>query len=161
MSKLVDLVNNQKISVLDDFETVSGIKIKKVPVAYKTWGTLNSQGTNCMVICHALSGSADVEDCFSPVTVNPETGKLYGPEFPLMTIRDDVRAHKMILDSLGVNEVQYVIGGSMGGMQVLEWAFFGSKYAKHIIPIATAGRHSAWGISWGEVLQNVDNEQTP
>ncbi|KAI8849223.1 homoserine O-acetyltransferase [Chytridium lagenaria] len=180
MSHLVNLVNNQKIAVLADFETESGIPLKDIPVAYKTWGTLNSDGSNCMVICHALSGSADVEDwwgpllgpgrafdpsvffifcgnvfgspygSFAPVTINPETGKPFGPEFPLMTIRDDVRAHKTILDTLGVKEVQYVIGGSMGGMQVMEWAFFGPNYVKHIVPIATSGRHSAWGISWGE-----------
>ncbi|KAJ3099312.1 homoserine O- acetyltransferase [Phlyctochytrium planicorne] len=180
MSNLVGLVNNQQIAHLETFVTESGQELKNVPVAYKTWGKLNNDGSNCMVICHALSGSADVEDwwgpllgrgkafdpevffifcgnvfgspygSYSPVSIHSETKKLVGPSFPLMTIRDDVRAHKQILDSLGVKEIQYVIGGSMGGMQVLEWAFFGPDYAKHIVPIATAGRHSAWGISWGE-----------
>ncbi len=58
--------------------------------------------------------------------------------------------HKLILDDLGVKQIAAVVGGSMGGMLVLEYAFFGSDYVKSIIPIATSSRHSAWGISWGE-----------
>jgi len=133
-----------------------------------------------MVICHALSGSADVADwwgpligngkafdtsrffvvCFntlgspygsaSPVTIDPHTGNYYGPEFPLCTIRDDVNIHQLVLNDLGVNRVAIVIGGSMGGMQVLEWAYFGKDYVRAIVPLATSARHSAWCISWGE-----------
>ncbi|KAJ1566057.1 homoserine O- acetyltransferase [Cladochytrium tenue] len=95
----------------------------------------------------------------SPVTLKPgSTSERYGPEFPVATSRDDVKlsrgvplgAHKRVLDALGVRQVQFVIGGSMGGMQVLEWAFFGPEYVKCIAPIATSGRQSAWCISWGE-----------
>ncbi|KAG8905278.1 homoserine O- acetyltransferase [Tulasnella sp. 417] len=87
----------------------------------------------------------------SPVTVNPDTGELYGPEFPLTTIRDDVRLHKIILDDLGITSVAVVVGGSMGGMAVLEWPLCTPPgYVKHIVPIATSARHSAWCISWGE-----------
>lgn len=87
----------------------------------------------------------------SPITVNPQTGLKYGPEFPPTTIRDDVRLHKLVLDHLGVNSVAVVIGGSMGGMAVLEWPLCTPQnYIRHIIPIATSARHSAWCISWGE-----------
>lgn len=105
----------------------------------------------------------------SPVTINPHTGLPYGPEFPLTTIRDDVkyvlrhfsaailtklpctRAHKMVLDSLGVRSVAVVVGGSMGGMAVLEWPLCHPQgYVRHIIPLATSARHSAWCISWSE-----------
>lgn len=87
----------------------------------------------------------------SPVTVNPDTGNPHGPEFPPTTIRDDVRLHKMVLDHLGVTSVGVVIGGSMGGMAVLEWPLCSPPgYVRHIIPIATSARHSAWCISWGE-----------
>ena len=106
----------------------------------------------------------------SPVTMNPDTGKPYGPEFPATTIRDDVRSactflcwngkkltsiwsrlHKLVLDHLGVKSVAVVIGGSMGGMAVLEWPLCSPPgYVRHIIPIATSARHSAWCISWGE-----------
>jgi pimeloyl-ACP methyl ester carboxylesterase len=60
------------------------------------------------------------------------------------------RIHKIILDDLGVRQVAIVIGGSMGGMNVLEWAFFGPEYVRSIVPMATSARHSAWCISWGE-----------
>ena len=95
------------------------------------------------------------------MTINPDTGEPYGPEFPLVTIRDDVKyplpiaignrsIHKIILDDLGVKQIAIVIGGSMGGMNVLEWAYYGPEYVKSIVPMATSARHSAWCISWGE-----------
>lgn len=74
----------------------------------------------------------------------------YGPDFPLTTIRDDVNLFKVLLDELGVKQIACVIGGSMGGMLVLEFAYFGKDYVKTIIPMATSARYSAWGISWGE-----------
>ena len=58
--------------------------------------------------------------------------------------------HKIVLDELGVRQIAIVIGGSMGGMNVLEWAYFGPEYIKAIVPVATSARHSAWCISWGE-----------
>lgn len=148
-----------------------------------------------MVICHALTGSADVGDWWGPLlggpaepategkpareqrafdmsrffvvcvnspgspygSASPVTAKdgvvgneHYGPEFPLTTIRDDVNLFKLLLDELGVRQIAAVIGGSMGGMLVLEFAYFGKDYVRCIIPIATSARYSAWGISWGE-----------
>ncbi|KAI8361534.1 homoserine O-acetyltransferase, partial [Mortierella sp. GBAus27b] len=174
------LVSTQSIAIVPEFTLNSGHVLREVPVAYRSWGTLNETGDNVMIICHALSGSADVEDWWgplmgpgrafdptkffiiccnvlgspygtaSPVTLNPDTGVTYGPEFPLATIRDDVRLHKLVLDDLGVKSVAICIGGSMGGMQVLEWSFYGPEYIKAIVPIATSAKHSAWCISWGE-----------
>ncbi|CDS11059.1 hypothetical protein LRAMOSA03323 [Lichtheimia ramosa] len=179
-NKLVHLIPNQNITIIPEFVLESGVKITNIPVAWKSFGKLNDRGDNCMVICHALTGSTDVEDWWgalmgprrafdptkffivccnvlgspygsaSPLTINPETGERYGPEFPLVSVRDDVKLHRMVLDQLGVKEIAFCIGGSMGGMQVLEWAFMGKDYVKAIVPIATSGRHSAWGISWGE-----------
>lgn len=134
-----------------------------------------------MVICHALTGSSDVEDWWgplmgpgqafdptryfifcanvlgspygtaSPVTVDPSSRRPYGPEFPATTTRDDVRLQEVVLRSLGVEEVAIVIGGSMGGMAVLEFPLSTTPgFVKNIVPIATCPRHSAWGISWGE-----------
>ena len=175
-----DFVQGQTIAILDEFELESGKKLLQCPVAYKTWGKLNEKGDNCMVVCHALSGSCDVEDWWgpllgpgktfdtssffvfcgnvlgspygtaSPCTIDPSIGKPYGPNFPQTTIRDDVNLHKNVLDILGVKKIMFVIGGSMGGMQVLEWSFFGIDYVQNIVPIATSARHSAWCISWGE-----------
>lgn len=92
----------------------------------------------------------------SPVTINPTTGLRWGPEFPLATVRDDVKLHKIILDHLNVKSVAIVVGGSMGGMQVLEWAcMYSPSFVRNIIPMATAAHHSAWGISWGEAQRQA------
>ncbi|RKP08262.1 Alpha/Beta hydrolase protein [Thamnocephalis sphaerospora] len=115
------LVTVQRLAIVSEFRLESGHLLRDVPVAFKTWGRLNEKGTNAMVICHALSGSADVEDWWapllgrnrafdptrffifcanvlgspygtaSPCTLNPETGRPYGPDFPLTSVRDDVR----------------------------------------------------------------------
>ncbi|KAJ5771908.1 Homoserine O-acetyltransferase [Penicillium odoratum] len=169
--------------VIPSFTLESGVTLNNVPVAYTTHGVLSPNGDNVLVICHALTGSADVADWWgpllggpgqafdlsrffvvclnslgspygsaSPVTYKdgkPENG-YYGPEFPLTTIRDDVKIHKMVLDDLGVKQIAAVVGGSMGGMLTLEYAFFGKEYVRSIVPIATSARHSAWCIGWGE-----------
>ncbi|KAF8439308.1 Alpha/Beta hydrolase protein [Boletus edulis BED1] len=171
----------QSIHVVPTFTLENDHVLRDVPVAYKTWGRLNESKDNVMIICHAFTGSADVEDWWgplmgrgkafdpnqffifcanvlgspygtaSPVTFNPDTGRPYGPEFPQTSIRDDVRLHKHVLDHLGVSRVAVAIGGSMGGMAVLEWPLCSPPgYIRHIIPLATSARHSAWCISWGE-----------
>ncbi|CAN6657669.1 hypothetical protein TRVA0_030S00474 [Trichomonascus vanleenenianus] len=174
------LVTDQQVAVIPEFELESGEILREVPLAYKTFGKLNSEANNALVICHALTGSADVADWWgpmvgpgrafdptkfflvcinalgspygsaSPCTKNPETGDYYGPEFPLVTVKDDCRIQKMLLDDLGVRQIAAVIGGSMGGMLVLEYAYFGPEYVRCIVPLATCATHSAWGISWGE-----------
>ncbi|KAG6015940.1 hypothetical protein E4U43_004474 [Claviceps pusilla] len=174
---------DQQIAIVPQFTLESGITLRNVPVAYTTRGKLNEEGNNAMVVCHALTGSADVSDWWGPLlggpgrvfdtsrffivcmnslgspygTASPVTAKdndeskgRYGPEFPLTTIRDDVNLHKLLLDDLGIKQVAAVIGGSLGGMFVLEWAYLGKDYIRCIVPIATSSRHSAWGISWGE-----------
>ncbi|KAI0206528.1 homoserine O-acetyltransferase [Astrocystis sublimbata] len=177
------LIPDQQIAIIPSFTLESGVTLHNVPLAYTTRGKLSPNADNIMIICHALTGSADVSDWWGPLiggpgrafdtsrffvvcmnslgspygTASPVTAKdgdpekgTYGPEFPLTTIRDDVNLHKMLLDDLGVREVAAVIGGSMGGMLVLEWAYFGKDYVRCIVPIATSSQHSAWGISWGE-----------
>ncbi|KAF2270289.1 homoserine O-acetyltransferase [Lojkania enalia] len=177
------LIPDQTIAIIPQVTLESGVVLYNVPIAYKTYGTLSPNRDNVMVICHALTGSADVGDWWgpllggpgkafdisrffvvcmnslgspygsaSPVTAkdnNPSLG-LYGPEFPLTTVRDDVNVFKFVLDDLGVRQIAAVVGGSMGGMLVLEFAYFGKDYVKSIVPIATSARYSAWGISWGE-----------
>ncbi|KAI1362996.1 homoserine O-acetyltransferase [Xylaria arbuscula] len=177
------LIPDQQIAIIPSFTLESGVTLHNLPLAYTTRGKLSADADNVMVICHALTGSADVSDWWGPLmggpgrvfdtsrffivcmnslgspygTASPVTAKdgdpdkgNYGPEFPLTTIRDDVNLHKLLLDDLGVRQVAAVIGGSMGGMLVLEWAYFGKEYVRCIIPIATSSQHSAWGISWGE-----------
>lgn len=174
------LIPDQKIAIIPEFELECGEVLHQVPVAYKTFGVLNQDRNNVMVICHALTGSSDVGDWWgplmgrgmaldpskffivcmnalgspygsaSPCTLNPDTGTYYGPEFPLTTIKDDARIQRLVLDHLGIKQVAVVLGGSMGGMLALEYAYFGSDYVKTVIAIATCASHSAWGISWGE-----------
>ncbi|KAK0944759.1 hypothetical protein LTR29_003772 [Friedmanniomyces endolithicus] len=185
----VQLIPDQTIAIIPSFELESGVLLHNVPVAYKSYGALAPERDNAMLICHALTGSADVGDWWGPLLGGPgEEGKearafdmsrffvvcvnslgspygsaspvtakdgnveegQYGPEFPLTTIRDDVGIFKVLLDDLGVRQIAAVIGGSMGGMLVLEFAYFGKEYVRTIIPIATSARYSAWGISWGE-----------
>jgi homoserine O-acetyltransferase len=109
---------------------------------------------NFFIVCCNVLGSP--YGSASPITINPDTGKFYGPEFPPTTIRDDVRLHKIVLDHLGVTSVFVAVGGSMGGMAVLEWTQCAPPlYVKHIIPLATSARHSAWCISWGEAQRQA------
>ncbi|KAF9357761.1 homoserine O- acetyltransferase [Mortierella sp. AD094] len=176
----------QTIAIVPEFNLDSGFTIRDVPVAYKTWGVLNEAGDNCMLICHPLTRSVDVEDWWgnlmgtcglegkgkvideskfyivclnvmgspygsgSPLTANPETGSRHGPEFPQATVRDDCRLHKVVLDELGVKSVAICIGGSMAGMHVFEWAFYGKDYIKLLVPVSAPARSSAWSMSWTE-----------
>ncbi|KAJ7694815.1 homoserine O-acetyltransferase [Mycena rosella] len=173
---------DQHIYVVPSFTLECGTELKEAPVAYKTWGRLNEARDNVMVICHALTGSADVEDWWgplmgrnkafdpsrffifcanalgspygsaSPVTINPATGRPYGPAFPPTSIRDDVRIHYRVLaEHLHVQRVAVVIGGSMGGMAALEWPLLAPPhFVTRIAVLATSARHSAWCIAWGE-----------
>jgi len=86
-----------------------------------------------------------------PAEIDPETGRPYGLTFPLVTVRDMVKAQAMLLDSLGIEEILCITGGSMGGMQVLQWAASYPERVVSAIPIATAARHSAQNIAFHEV----------
>ena len=130
----------------------SGRMLARPTLHYAVYGKLNAARDNAVLICHALSGSARVADwwpevfgpgallslehdfvicinllgsCYGstgPGSVDPETGLVYGPDFPLVSIRDNVRAQAQLLDSLAIRRLRLVLGGSIGGMQALEWA---------------------------------------
>lgn len=130
----------------------SGRALAQPTLHYAVYGKLNAARDNAVLICHALSGSARVGDwwpeifapgavlslehdfvicinllgsCYGstgPGSVDPETGLVYGPDFPLVSIRDNVRAQSQLLNSLGIGRLRLVLGGSIGGMQALEWA---------------------------------------
>ena len=165
---------------LEGGETLTGVQI-----AYRTWGQLNAQGDNGVLICHALTGSADADDwweplfgsekafnperdfivcsnilgsCYGttgPTTINPITGNPYGVSFPKITIRDMVHLQAVLLEYLGVQSLRLVIGGSLGGMQALEWALLYPEKVKAIAPIAVSGRHSAWCIGLSEAQRQA------
>lgn len=167
-----------------------GALLSPVEIAYETYGTLNEDASNAILVCHALTGDQHVASehpitgkpgwwtrmvgpgrpidperhfvictnvlgsCMGssgPASINPETGKPWGMAFPVITIRDMVRAQAMLLDHLGVERLFAVVGGSMGGMQALSWsATFPDRVAAAVV-IASAPRHSAQNIAFHEV----------
>lgn len=167
-----------------------GIEVSNVPVAYQTYGKLNSDKSNVILICHALTGdqyvcgthpvtgklgwwdrmvgagkpidtdkyfvicSNIIGGCmgsFGAKEINPDNGKPYGLSFPFITIEDMVKAQSLLLDSLGIEKIFCVIGGSMGGMQALEWARRFPDRVLAVMPIATATRQSAQNIAFHEI----------
>lgn len=167
------------------FELESGVILEEVQIAYRTWGKLNSLGNNGIVVCHAFTGWADLEDWWNPLlgqgqTFDPEqdfiicsnilgscygttgptaiaplTGQPYGATFPEITIRDMVHLQAHLVDALGVRSLRLVIGGSLGGMQVLEWALLYPEQVRAIAVIAASGRHSAWCIGLSEAQRQA------
>lgn len=163
----------------------SGAVLPELTVAYRTWGTLSAACDNAVVICHALTGSADADDwwnglmgpgravdpgsdfivcanlpggCYGttgPSSINPATGRMYGPDFPALTIRDMVTSQMALVSQLGVKKVRLVIGGSLGGMLALEWAVMGRKFVDAVVSIAACGRHSAWCIGLSEAQRSA------
>ncbi|MCH8567706.1 MAG: homoserine O-acetyltransferase [Balneolales bacterium] len=170
---------NQKYSHTSGFETETGFRFPVLELDYSTWGKLNKEKTNVVVIYHALTGHSNASEWFSglfekdgifknqdlfvicinvpgscygstgPSSVNPETGEAYGHSFPILSIRDVVKAQQLVLDYLKIEEIQLVIGGSMGGMQALECAIT-DKRVQAAAVIAAGSRHEAWAIGISE-----------
>lgn len=154
------------------FPLDSGGLLPRVRVAYRTWGRRNATGDNGVLVCHALTGSADVDDWWGKLlgprrALDPDRdfiicsnvlGGCYGttgptsegPAFPSISIRDMVRLQAALLDALGVRSLEIVVGGSMGGMQVLEWGALYPERVRSLIPIAISARHSPWCIGISE-----------
>ena len=168
----------------------AGVDLAPFQVAYKTYGELNGQRSNAIMICHALSGDQYVvgthpatgkpgwwETLVGPgrtidtnrffvicpnvlggcmgttgaASRDPATGEPYALSFPVVTIRDMVRSQAMLLDHLGIETLLCVTGGSMGGMQALQWAASYPERVFSALPLGTAARHSAQNIAFHEV----------
>lgn len=157
------------------FTTESGFEFQNPDVAYKTWGTLNKKRDNVILICHALTGHAAADEWFpgifgkgrvcdpdenfiicinvpgspygsvGPWTINQNTNKPYLNDFPPITIRDMVRFQQLFLDQLDIKGVELVIGGSLGGMQALEFSIIDNRI-KSAVLIAMSKAHSPWSI---------------
>ena len=158
----------------------SGARLESVTVAYRTWGRLDSAGNNGVLVCHPLTASADADrwwpgmigpgrsldpdrdfivcanvlgSCHGttgPAEIRPGGGAPWGPDFPAVTIRDMVAVETRLLDLLGVRRLGLVIGGSMGGMQALEWAATAPDRLEAAAVIACGARHSPWCIALSE-----------
>ena len=175
---------------LDPLRLDSGVSLGPFTIAYQTYGTLNADKSNAILVCHALTGDQFVAEthpvtgkpgwwehfvgpgltldtnryfvicvnvlggCMGttgPANINPESGQPWGLTFPVITIGDMVRAQLRVIDHLGIESLFCVVGGSMGGMQVLQWAAAYPQRVFSAIPIACAARHSAQNIAFHEV----------
>jgi len=166
----------------------SGRTLAQATLHYAVYGRLNATRDNAVLICHALSGSARVGDwwpeifapgavlslehdfvicinllgsCYGstgPGSVDPETGLVYGPDFPLVSIRDNVRAQAELLSSLGIRRLRLILGGSIGGMQALEWAIHDPDRVERAAIIAVAPL-SAMGLALNHLQrQAIQND---
>jgi homoserine O-acetyltransferase len=168
----------------------AGAALRPLTIAYQTYGELNADKSNAILVCHALTGDQHVANthpvtgkpgwwqvmvgpgrpidtnrffviasnvvggCMGttgPASINPATGRAYGLELPIVTIRDMTRAQAMLIDHLGIETLFCVVGGSMGGMQVLQWAASYPQRVFAAMPIATAAKHSSQNIAFHEV----------
>jgi homoserine O-acetyltransferase len=167
------------------FTLESGDVLPSVTVAYRTWGRLAAARDNAVLVCHALTGSPDLDawwpdllgagraldpdrdfvvcsnvlgSCYGttgPTSLRPGTARPWGGDFPAITVRDMVRLQALLLDQLGVRRLRLVVGGSLGGMQVLEWALTVPERVDAIAALATSARHSAWCIALSEAQRQA------
>lgn len=175
----------------DELELDCGRRLGPIDVAYETYGQMDADGENVVLICHALSGDAHVAGRYNeddrkpgwwdamvgpgkgidtnryfvicsnflggckgttgPSSINPATGERWGLDFPVITIADMVRVQKALLDALGIRRLLAVVGGSMGGMQVLEWATRYGDFVRAAIPVATTTRLNAQSIGFDAI----------
>jgi homoserine O-acetyltransferase/O-succinyltransferase len=166
----------------EPFRLEAGGALQPVSIRYAVYGGLNERRDNAVLVCHALSGSARVADwwpemfgtvfdlrrdcvigtnilgsCYGstgPASINPNTGKPFGPDFQLVAIRDMVRAQAHVLEELGVKRLHIVIGASIGGMQALQWAVDYPDRVEHCIAIGAAPL-SAMGLALNHLQRKV------
>ena len=161
----------------DNFLLENGGSLRAITIAYTTLGKLNEDASNVVWICHALTANAEVEkwwpgivgegcildpskyfivcanilgSCYGssgPLSVNPVQGKPYFSDFPMITIRDMVKAHILLREYLQIKKIELLAGGSMGGYQALEWSVMEPERINKLFLLATSATESAWGIA--------------
>jgi len=173
----------------------SGASIRDYSLSYETYGTLNADKSNAVLICHALNASHHVAgvyadqpknlgwwdnmigpgksldtdrffvigvnnlgSCFGstgPMHINPDTGRVYGADFPVVTVEDWVNAQARLMDALGIEQLAAVMGGSLGGMQALSWTLQYPERVKHAVVVASAPNLNAENIAFNEVARRA------
>ncbi|MDG6773788.1 homoserine O-acetyltransferase [Thiomicrorhabdus sp. ZW0627] len=193
MNQTTDVTEPKILQIDTPLEMVSGSTLPKYELIYETYGELNADASNAILICHALSGDhhvagvdadgkpgwwngyigpgkpIDTDKFFvvcsnnlggcrgstGPTSINPETGKVYGPDFPIVTCRDWVNSQNELRKHLGIDQWAALVGGSMGGMQVMQWAIDYPEKVRHAVVIAAAPKLSAQNIAFNEVARRA------
>ena len=173
----------------------SGASLRAYDLSFETYGTLNADQSNAVLICHALNASHHVAgvyvgqdksegwwhtmigpgkpvdtnyffvigvnnlgSCFGstgPMQINPDTGKIYGADFPVVTVQDWVDAQARLMDALGIQTLAAVMGGSLGGMQALSWTLQYPARVRHAVVVASAPNLTAENIAFNEVARRA------
>ncbi|TXH05262.1 MAG: homoserine O-acetyltransferase [Nevskiaceae bacterium] len=185
----------RKIAIEQPLALDCGRTLPRHELMVETYGTLNADASNAVLICHALSGDHHAagyhgdddrkpgwwDNCIGPGkpidtarfyvvslnnlggcrgstgpnSINPDTGAPWGPDFPLLTVRDWVRSQALLADVLGIRQWAAVIGGSLGGMQVMQWAIDLPERIRHAVVIASAPKISAQNIAFNEIARQA------
>jgi homoserine O-acetyltransferase len=185
----------QAMHFADALQLQSGAGVRDYTLAYETYGTLNADRSNAVLVCHALNASHHVAgvyegqdksegwwdnmigpgkpvdtnhffvigvnnlgSCFGstgPMHTHPDTGKVYGADFPVVTVEDWVNAQALLLDRLGITQLAAVLGGSLGGMQALSWTLQYPDRVRHAVVVASAPNLTAENIAFNEVARRA------
>lgn len=170
----------QFFAIQGKFPLENGMQLIDPVVAYHTFGQINATRDNVIWACHALTANSNVfewwqglfgdDEIFNPgehfivcanilgshygttgpLSKNPTSGKKYYHDFPLVTIRDMVRIHQLLANELGIEKIQLILGGSMGGQQALEWTIMEPSRFENAAYIATSAAHTPWGVAFNE-----------
>jgi homoserine O-acetyltransferase len=179
----------------EPFALACGERLPGIELVFETYGELNSEASNAILVCHALSGNHHAAGYHSenerkpgwwdsaigpgkpintdtffvislnnlggcggstgPLSTNPDTGKPWGPDFPVVTVKDWVKSQALLADYLGINRLAAVIGGSLGGMQAMQWAIDQPNRLASAVLIASAARLTAQNIAFNEIARQA------
>lgn len=167
----------KRLFIQESFELEDGSVLPDLTIAYHTYGTLNEKKDNVVWVCHALTANSDVfswwpgvvgkncvinpdehfivcanfpGSCYGssgPLTINPSTQQPYYAGFPVVSIRDMIKANILLRKNLGIEKIKLLMGGSMGGYQVLEWCLMEPEVIQNSFVITASAAESAWGIA--------------
>jgi homoserine O-acetyltransferase len=195
MNNSVGIVSAQRAIFEAPLTLKSGAALPRYELVYETYGTLNADRSNAILVCHALSGHHHVAGVYAdnpknvgwwdnmvgpgkpvdtdkffvvgvnnlggchgstgPSSIDPETGRPYGASFPVVTVADWVDSQARLADHLGIAQFAAVLGGSLGGMQALQWSLQYPERVRHVLAIATAPHLSAENIAFNDVARNA------
>jgi homoserine O-acetyltransferase len=191
----IGIVSAQRASFYTPLIFRSGAVLPRYDLVYETYGKLNADKSNAILICHALSGHHHIAGYYAdepknvgwwdtmvgpgkpidtdkffvlglnnlggchgstgPSTINPETGHAYGASFPVITVEDWVESQARLADRLGIRQFAAVVGGSLGGMQALQWSLAHPDRVRHVFAIAAAPRLTAQNIAFNDVARSA------